>query len=204
MSCAKLRQLMHPSSPYFSSLPAPRTNGKFRMRLDGERRRARTSSGGGDATWPQKCTECHPTFVDAPSDCNPIARLTPVNCICSRSRLRRRVCWLKKMQAGAMTGAMTGLFMGTFTEGWVLTALGNDSMSCYDCMCKNTLTTPNACCLSLFCPLLQRRSARGGSFPLRMSCVCVCMRVCVCMCACMCACACVRARASCVSLPVCT
>ena len=55
-------------------------------------------------------------------------------CICSRSRLRRRICWLAKMQAGAMTGAMMGMSTGTLAGNWALDAHGDDSMPCYYCM----------------------------------------------------------------------
>jgi len=94
----------------------------------------RTSSGCGGTTWPQQCIECHPTFVAAPGDRNPISRLTTAICICSRSRLRRRICWLAKMQAGAMTGAMMGMSTGTLAGNWALAAHGDDSMPCYYCM----------------------------------------------------------------------
>jgi len=76
-------------------------------------------------------------------------------------------------------------------------------MPCYKCMCGNTLTshTPS---LPLFCPVLPRRSARGG-LSLRACHVCVCVRVYVCMRACMCVCVrvCVRTCHMCHRVRVC-
>ena len=61
---------------------------------DGERTRARTSNGGGRATWPQQCTECHPTYVDAPGRNTREGSSTHVMCLseCVRACVHVHVC----------------------------------------------------------------------------------------------------------------